>query len=118
MGPPTPSAPAKELKITIMVERTLGFTMELTAKTGDTIADLKQQLAQTDPTGQVKPGDWSLGISPKIDGEAPKKLGDSTVLSEEHLKLDLIPKTDEEKAGGGAEEAPDTSPTEVTLTHA
>lgn len=119
---PTPAAPpaqAKDLKITVTVERTMGFTMELEAKAGSTIAELKQQLAATDPTGQAKPDDWSMGISPKADGEEPRPLADSTVLGEEHVRLDLITKTEEEKAGGGAEQAPAASQdVEVTLTHA
>jgi len=89
---PIPQAAPKELDITITVDRALGFTMPLKVQEGITIGQLKQIAADQDPTGQAKPEDWDVGISPKTEGAKPVALPAHVVVTEEHINLDIIQK--------------------------
>merc|ERR1712205_833 len=85
-SPPPPVFEEKLLTVTIMLERSLGFSQELEVKKGSKIIELKQLLADGDPTKSTQPEDFSLA-HPSAPGVA---LPDSTPITEEHLNLDLI----------------------------
>jgi len=78
-----------ELGICVTIDRTMGFTIDLSAKKGSTIRDLKQQLADSDPTGGTKVVEFGLGLPSKSPGQQVVPLPDSTPLTEEHKSLDL-----------------------------
>lgn len=83
---PEPVFEDKELAITVTLDRSLDLSQEITLKKGSTLYSLKELLAEGDPTGSTKPGDFGLCLA-----SAPTTvLPDDLRLTEEHLQLEIL----------------------------
>mmetsp|Transcript_72879 Transcript_72879/g.161239 ORF Transcript_72879/g.161239 Transcript_72879/m.161239 type:complete len:698 (-) Transcript_72879:41-2134(-) len=99
----------KELKISVYIDRAMNLEFPVTCKKGTTIKELKVMIAAADPTGGAKVEDLFLGMP-----FSTVPLPESTHVIEEHQSLDLIQKDQVT----GSDKPEDSSPVEVTLTHA
>lgn len=80
---PAPAAPQPELTFTVTIDQDMGFTTTAALRRLSTVQQLKQALADQDPTGSTQVGSFQLCIR----GKSP--LPDSIQLTEEHLELDI-----------------------------
>lgn len=70
------------LEVTVHLDRDLDLAIPAAVDAGTTIAQLKEQLAQDDPTGCLKPEDFVLGCG-------GRRLADGDRITESLLDLDL-----------------------------
>lgn len=105
---PAPKHPPLVGKRTIVVwvSRDFDFKSEIEVEGGMTIAQVKDQLAASDPTGMINASDIGLGVKKPGSDDPAKPLRDTTVLTEQHLELDVT------EAASGQEEEEEPEPTE------
>jgi len=83
-----PDESSTELKVTVTVDRSLGFSTDALVTQGCTIFQLKEQLSAADPTGSTKASEFALGL---LSGGQVTPLDDNVVLTEKHTSLDVCP---------------------------
>mmetsp|Transcript_106655 Transcript_106655/g.339615 ORF Transcript_106655/g.339615 Transcript_106655/m.339615 type:complete len:341 (-) Transcript_106655:61-1083(-) len=101
---------SEELTVVVTIDRSFGFTADIAVERGSTILHLKEKLAALDPTGNTQASTFAVGCSPRHDGEAVRALPDGTLLTEEHLALDVCPLPSPETAPAAAAAVPAPAP--------
>lgn len=81
-----PAAPLEDLSINVIIDRGMNFEVTIDVKGGSTIMTIKQNMADSDPTGSTAADSFGLGIF-SLDGNQ-EALPDNTVLTKKHLKLE------------------------------
>uniref|UniRef100_A0A7S1QM16 Uncharacterized protein n=1 Tax=Alexandrium catenella TaxID=2925 RepID=A0A7S1QM16_ALECA len=79
----------KMLLLCVTVDRGLGIESTLSVARGSTVLQVKQLLAESDPTGNTKVDEFDLGASPLSPGQRVVPFPDAFVLTEAHSALDL-----------------------------
>lgn len=89
LEPDLAAAGGSELRVTITVDRALGFSTEVLIPWGTTVLKLKERLAADDPTGSTTASGFGLALSTADASQEASMLPDDTVLSEQHASLDI-----------------------------
>jgi len=76
----------EELSINVIIDQNIDLSLELRAKRGCTIKELKNDLVSKDPTGCVRADKFGLSIAP---GDCGPMLSDDVLVGREHQTLHL-----------------------------
>lgn len=79
------------VQVVVYIDRSLDLQVSFAFPRGTTVAELKEELAHMDPTGQTKPQDFAVKLSGPTSGGEP--LSDAVVLNSLHAELEVCTPT-------------------------